>query len=181
VLTNYGYLDEAYKLLYRQEYPSWLYPVTRGATSIWERWDGQKPDGSFQDPASNSFNHYAYGAVGDWLYRKVAGIDIGTPGFKSIIIKPHPGNKMNDVKASHESPYGSIRTHWEIRDAYFLLTVTIPVNTRATIHIPSTGEELVSGGMPLSEVIQKEGPGYKYLVVERGSGTWTFKSPFVLP
>jgi len=181
VLTNYGYLDEAYMLLYRQEYPSWLYPVTQGATTIWERWDGQKPDGSFQDPGMNSFNHYAYGAVGDWLYRKVAGMDIGTPGFKSIIIKPHPGEKMNDVKASHESPYGTIRTQWEIKDERFHLTVTIPVNTRAKIHVPSTGDELISGGRSVSGVNQKEGPGYKYLVVERGSGTWTFESPFILP
>ena len=129
----------------------------------------------------NSFNHYAYGAVGDWLYRKVAGIDIGTPGFKSIIIKPHPGNTMNEVKASHESPYGSIRTYWEIRDERFHLKVTIPVNTRAKIYVPSTGDELISGGRSISGVNQKEGPGYKYMVVERGSGTWTFESPFVLP
>ena len=106
VLTRYGYLDEAYKLLYRKDYPSWLYPVTQGATTIWERWDGQKPDGTFQNPGMNSFNHYAYGAVGDWLYRKVAGIDLDpeVPGFKSFIVKPHPGGEMNDVNASHDIP-----------------------------------------------------------------------------
>ena len=76
VLSRYGYLDEAYMLLNREDYPSWLYPVKQGATTIWERWDGQKPDGSFQDKGMNSFNHYAYGAVGDWMYRVMAGIDI---------------------------------------------------------------------------------------------------------
>src|SRR5205814_1769616 len=76
LLARYGYLDEAYMLLNREEYPSWLYPVKQGATTIWERWDGQKPDGTFQDVGMNSFNHYAYGAVGDWMYRVMAGIEI---------------------------------------------------------------------------------------------------------
>jgi Bacterial alpha-L-rhamnosidase 6 hairpin glycosidase domain len=75
-LSDNGYLDEAYLLLNRKEYPSWLYPVTQGATTIWERWDGIKPDGSFQNPEMNSFNHYAYGAIGEWMYRVVAGIQI---------------------------------------------------------------------------------------------------------
>ena len=76
VLSEYGYSDLAYELLFRKAYPSWLYPVTRGATTIWERWDGIKPDNSFQNVGMNSFNHYAYGAIGDWLYRRVAGIAI---------------------------------------------------------------------------------------------------------
>ncbi|MBN2000528.1 family 78 glycoside hydrolase catalytic domain, partial [candidate division KSB1 bacterium] len=92
VLGEYGFYDEAYMLLNNKGYPSWLYPVTQGATTIWERWDGQKPDGSFQDAGMNSFNHYAYGAIGDWLYRVVAGIEIdeSNPGYKHIIIQPHP-------------------------------------------------------------------------------------------
>lgn len=75
VLTRFGYHDLAYTLLMQQSYPSWLYPVTVGATTIWERWDGRKPDGTFQTPSMNSFNHYAYGAIGDWMYRKLAGIN----------------------------------------------------------------------------------------------------------
>jgi hypothetical protein len=92
VLSDYGYLDEAYMLLNRKEYPSWLYPVTKGATTIWERWDGIKPDGSFQDKGMNSFNHYAYGAIGEWMYRVSAGIDIDPqhPGYKHILIQPRP-------------------------------------------------------------------------------------------
>ena len=105
VLSRYGYLDEAYLLLNREDYPSWLYPVKQGATTIWERWDGQKPDGSFQDKGMNSFNHYAYGAVGDWMYRDMAGIDIdpADPGYKHLLVHPMPGGGFTSVKAAHES------------------------------------------------------------------------------
>ena len=101
VLSRYGYLDEAYLLLNREEYPSWLYPVTQGATTIWERWDGQKPDGSFQDTGMNSFNHYAYGAIGDWMYRVMAGIEIdpAAPGYKHILIQPQPGGGFTSASA----------------------------------------------------------------------------------
>ncbi len=90
----------------------------------------------------NSFNHYAYGAVGDWLYRKVAGMDIdpAVPGFKSIIIKPHPGGEMNNVSASHDSPYGKVSSAWEIKDGNFTLTVDVPVNTTATFMYPPLAE-----------------------------------------
>ncbi len=86
VLTRFGYTDVAYDLLLQKSYPSWLYPVTMGATTIWERWDGIKPDGTFQTPDMNSFNHYAYGAIGDWMYRIIAGIDTDqkNPGYKSL-------------------------------------------------------------------------------------------------
>ena len=90
VLSRYGFTDVAYRLLNQEAYPSWLYPVKQGATTIWERWDGIKPDGSFQDAGMNSFNHYAYGAVGDWLYQVVAGIDVDpdAPGYKRVLITP---------------------------------------------------------------------------------------------
>ena len=98
VLSRYGYLDEAYMLLNREEYPSWLYPVKQGATTIWERWDGQKPDGTFQDVSMNSFNHYAYGAVGEWMYRVMAGIEIdeAAPGYEHILIQPQPGRRLHE-------------------------------------------------------------------------------------
>jgi len=178
VLTRYGYLEESYMLLFRKDYPSWLYPVTQGATTIWERWDGQKPDGSFQNPGMNSFNHYAYGAIGDWMYRKVAGIDLdpGVPGYKSIIIKPHPGSKMNNVKASHQTPFGTVASAWDIVNGKMVMTVTIPVNTRARIYVPSEGSDLIIDGKPVKISNEEEGPGYRYLVVEKGSGTYVFES-----
>ena len=104
-LSAFGRDDLAYKLLNRTEYPSWLYPVTQGATTIWERWDGQKPDGSFQDVGMNSFNHYAYGAIGEWLYSRVAGIklDENKPGYKHFFLAPHPGGELDFVNSSFES------------------------------------------------------------------------------
>ena len=180
MLTKYGYIDEAYKLLYRKDYPSWLYPISKGATTIWERWDGQKPDGSFQKISMNSFNHYAYGAVGDWLYSKVAGIDLNSdvPGFKEFILKPHPGNEMNNVKASHESPYGTIISEWVLSDGNMEMKVTIPVNTSAQICVPSTGEKLFLDGKEITvdSVIPDNGLGYQYLVVSKGSGSYAFRA-----
>jgi alpha-L-rhamnosidase len=182
ILTKYGYLKEAYMLLHRTEYPSWLYPVTQGATTIWERWDGQKPDGSFQNPGMNSFNHYAYGAVGDWLYRKVAGIDLdpAAPGFKAIMIKPHPGGKLNNVSASHRSPYGDVSSAWEIKEGKFILKVNIPVNTSATVYVPSGSNSLEVNG-EMVDAVEKEsfrGVDYHYLKVTKGSGTYTFVSDY---
>ncbi|MBE0654811.1 MAG: family 78 glycoside hydrolase catalytic domain [Bacteroidales bacterium] len=182
VLTKYGYLEEAYKLLYRLEYPSWLYPVTQGATTIWERWDGQKPDGTFQNPGMNSFNHYAYGAIGDWLYRRVAGIDLDpeNPGFKSFIIKPHPGSEMNDVNASYDSPYGEISSAWKIENGKFHLTVSIPVNSKAVIYVPTTGNSLDINGVAAAstEMVSAEGLDYQYSKIERGSGKYTFVTTY---
>ncbi|WP_237487879.1 family 78 glycoside hydrolase catalytic domain [Hufsiella arboris] len=138
VLTRFGYNDLAYTLLLQDTYPSWLYPVKMGATTIWERWDGIRPDGSFQTSRMNSFNHYAYGAIGDWMYRTIAGIDNDpeNPGYKKIIIKPHPGGNLTYCKASLDTQYGTIKVHWEIRNDKFSMDVTVPENTTATVYVP---------------------------------------------
>ena len=166
VLTRFGYHDVAYTLLMQETYPSWLYPVKMGATTIWERWDGQKPDSSFQSVGMNSFNHYAYGAIGDWMYRVVAGIDTDGGedgvGYKKIIIRPHvdgviikagqnnaewskinglPKNKdsvsgLKNVLAELITNYGKVSSHWKIENGIFLLNVEIPANTTATIYLP---------------------------------------------
>ncbi len=147
VLARHGYLDVAYRLLFQKEYPSWLYPISRGATTIWERWDGIKPDSSLQTPMMNSFNHYAYGAIGDWLYTTVAGIrhDETAPGYKHIHLRPQPGGPLSRASAQYESMYGTIACRWEIRDGKILLEVTIPPNTTADILLPQK-EELVKLG-----------------------------------
>lgn len=93
VLSDNGFVDVAYDLLLQKTFPSWLYPVTQGATTIWERWDGQRPDGTFQDKGMNSFNHYAYGAIGDWMYRISAGLDTKSAGYRHLLLKPHPSKK----------------------------------------------------------------------------------------
>ena len=180
VLSRYGYLDEAYLLLNREDYPSWLYPVKQGATTIWERWDGQKPDGSFQDRGMNSFNHYAYGAVGDWMYQVVSGIDIDpeVPGYKHILIQPQPGGGLTHVRASHASMYGKITSEWQIRDDQISLTVEIPANTRATVRLPkATLEKVLEGGRPLTGDIRTR-QDKNAVVVEIGSGRYTFSYPW---
>ncbi|HTD23260.1 MAG TPA: glycoside hydrolase family 78 protein [Terriglobales bacterium] len=138
VLSRFGYLEEAYMLLNREQYPSWLYPVKQGATTIWERWDGIKPDGSFQDKSMNSFNHYAYGAIGEWMYRVMAGIEIDpeAPGYKHTLIQPQPGGGFTSVTASHLTMYGKVSSAWALKDNRFELTVEIPANTHATVRLP---------------------------------------------
>ncbi len=176
VLTRYGYLDEAYLLLTRQDYPSWLYPVKQGATTIWERWDGQKPDGSFQDKGMNSFNHYAYGAIGDWMYRVMAGIELdpAVPGYKHILIQPQPGGGFQSVKADHETMYGKVSSAWVLKDGTFELAVQIPVNTRATIRLPKAKSgEVTESGKPVAQTRQ-DGDA---VMVEVGSGSYQFTYP----
>lgn len=179
VLSRYGYWDEAFMLLNNQNYPSWLYPVKQGATTIWERWDGQKPDGTFQDPGMNSFNHYAYGAVGDWMYRNMAGIklDESVPGYKHILIEPHPGGGFAHVRASHETMYGKVASAWELNGNRFALTVEIPVNTSATLSLPKAKlSEISESGQIVSKRngilnIRQDGDS---AVVEIGSGQYRF-------
>ena len=183
LLTQYGYHDLATRLLLRVKYPSWLYPVTMGATTIWERWDGQKPDSSFQNPGMNSFNHYAYGAIGDWLYKRVAGIDIdaGAPGYRNIILKPHPVDTLGKVQASLQTPYGKLAATWysSADSAYY--EVTIPHNATATIHLPAeNGLQVLEANKPLftlveqAQVKQQDGR----IVFTLGSGTYHFSFPY---
>jgi alpha-L-rhamnosidase len=138
VLSRYGFLDEAYRLLNRDTYPSWLYPVKQGATTIWERWDGLKPDGSFQDKGMNSFNHYAYGAVGDWMYQTLGGIRIGSdaPGYRHVLLAPQPGGGFSWARAEHEAPYGRIASEWHVKHGIMRLDVAIPANSSATLRLP---------------------------------------------
>ncbi|MEP6911696.1 MAG: glycoside hydrolase family 78 protein [bacterium] len=180
VLSRYGHLDEAYLLLNREKYPSWLYPVKQGATTIWERWDGQKPDGSFQDQGMNSFNHYAYGAIGDWMYQVVAGIEVDpqAPGYKHIFIQPQPGGGLTRARASHNSLYGKVTSAWEMKEDRFDLTVEIPGNTRATVRLPGAAlDRVMEGSKPLVTGngiagVRQEGDS---VVAEIGSGRYVFE------
>lgn len=181
VLSEYGHTRQAYELLLRKQYPSWLYPVTMGATTIWERWDGIKPDSTFQNPSMNSFNHYAYGAIGEWLYRTVAGIEADSPGYKQITIHPHPGGNLSYARSIKQSMYGEIESEWEVQDGVFRLKVQVPENTSATVVLPAASiEKVMESGKKLTEDIpgisqieqQKEG-----LHVAVGSGTYRFSYP----
>jgi len=180
VLSDNGYTDIAYDLLLQESYPSWLYPVKMGATTIWERWDGEKTDSTFQDPGMNSFNHYAYGAIGDWMYRVSAGIEIGSPGYKTILIQPHVTKKLNYSRASFESSYGRISSGWERKDGKIIIKVTIPANTSATIVLPTNSQDKVSGnGKPLAQnaFLKDIKLADNKLTMVAGSGEYSFEYP----
>lgn len=141
VLTANGRNDVAFDLLNQQDWPSWLYAVTKGATTIWERWDGWTHDKGFQDASMNSFNHYAYGAIGAWLYQSVAGIDVdpAQPGYKHIVMKPDVGGGLTYAKASYDSVHGRIESSWRTEDGRFEWDVTVPPNATATAYLPTKG------------------------------------------
>ena len=154
-LSQYGYTDVAYKLVTQEDYPSWLYPVKQGATTIWERWDGIKPDGSFQDASMNSFNHYAYGAIGDWLYQVVAGIEIDpdVPGYKRVLIQPQPGGGLTYASATLDSMYGRIESKWTLEKDTFDLAITIPANTEGVVRLPAQSvADISEQGQALDQV-----------------------------
>ena len=172
VLSATGHLDVAYELLLQRSYPSWLYPITRGATTMWERWDGIRPDSTFEDAGMNSFNHYAFGAVGDWMYRTIGGIQVDphAPGGKRVGIAPRPGGGLTHASASLETGYGKVASSWKLDDQRFVLAVSVPPNTTADVTLWETTPERVSG---LAGVrgIQRRGPD---VVVTVGSGDYQF-------
>ncbi len=148
-LTKIGRSDIAYKLLLKESFPSWLFPVTRGATTVWERWDGMKEDGSFATPDMNSFNHYAYGAVSDWLYSSVAGIDSdpSEPGYKHIIFKPLPNKELGYAKARILTDNGEIISSWEYtgNGNECAFSFTVPAGSHATLYLDDEEYEFESG------------------------------------
>ncbi|MEV7341897.1 alpha-L-rhamnosidase [Streptomyces sp. NPDC093544] len=144
VLTATGHTDVAYRLLQQRSFPSWGYQIDKGATTMWERWDSIRPDGSFQTPDMNSFNHYAYGSVGEWMYANIAGISAGRPGYREIVIRPRPGGQVTTARATFASVYGPISTQWRQRTDGFLLTCAVPPNTTAEVWIPAAAPDAVA-------------------------------------
>lgn len=144
VLTDTGHTDVAYRLLQQRSYPSWGYQIDRGSTTMWERWDSIRPDGSFQDPGMNSFNHYAYGSVGEWLYTNIAGIAAGRPGYREIVVRPRPGGAVTSARATFTSMYGPVSTGWRLRSGRFTLTCAVPPNTTAEVWIPASDPATVT-------------------------------------
>jgi len=181
VLGATGHVADAFALLAQRTYPSWLYPITRGATTMWERWDGIRPDSSFEDPGMNSFNHYAFGAVGDWMYQNIGGIDVdpAVPGYRRSRIAPRPGAGLTSASASLETVYGNLSSAWRLDGGgqRFVLEVTIPANTAAEVtlwdaHLADVRE----GGVGLNRrdgvrAARQRGPD---VVVDVGSGRYSF-------
>jgi alpha-L-rhamnosidase len=177
VLAANGSLDLAYALLKQETRPSWLYAVKKGATTIWESWDGIDEEGT----PHNSLNHYSYGAIGNWLYQVVAGIAPGAPGYKHITFQPRPGGGLTAASATYQSLYGEIACRWQIANesdtTTFTLTITVPANTTATVVIPtSMGREITEGKQALeiapgiTSVRREQDATY----IDVGSGSYTF-------
>ena len=178
VLSDHGYLDLAYALLEQETYPSWLYPVTLGATTSWERWDNIRPDGSLQTPNANSFNHYAFGAIGDWLYRVVAGLNPAPdePGYKRIVFRPRPGGSLTWARARLDSQYGPIESGWTRTNEGLELSITVPPNTEGIVYVPAAKAEAVTeDGQALSAAtgVVEVTPGL--VVIRVGSGQYAFR------
>jgi alpha-L-rhamnosidase len=179
-LSETGHLDAAYRLLLQETFPSWLYPVVHGdATTIWERWDSWSDSRGFQDPGMTSFNHYAYGAVGDWIYRNVGGIAPAAPGYRKIVIRPRPGGDLSWARTSYESVYGQIAVAWRHGGGEFGVDVTIPPNTTAEIWVPTSDPDSIRE----SDVRAGEAPGVRTdrraegaVVFQVGSGQFGFRS-----
>jgi alpha-L-rhamnosidase len=157
-LCSVGEYQAAYRLLTQRENPSWLYPVTMGATTIWERWDSLLPDGSVNPGEMTSFNHYALGAVADWLHRSVAGLAPAAPGYRQFEIRPVPGGHLTSAGARLDTPYGPAETRWNIADGQFHLELLLPPNTTASVTLPGQ-----AGAAPL--------------VVASGRHHWTLPYP----
>jgi alpha-L-rhamnosidase len=174
VLTKTGHLDVAYRLLNNDTFPSWGYQIKNGATTMWEHWGSLRPDGTFSDPSMNSFNHYAYGAVGNWMYQNIAGLkpDNAKPGFKHFFIEPKPGGGLTSAKAGYDSVYGKIVSNWEITGDVFKLNVEIPVNTTATVSIPADNQwAVMEGNQSAADVA-----GVKFLAYEDNKAKFLVES-----
>ena len=180
-LTGSGHNDVAYKLINNHTFPSWGYSIENGATTIWERWDGYVKGRGFQNKGMNSFNHYAIGAVGEWMYRVILGInnDDAHPAYEHFVIRAYPGGGLNWAKGSYDSIRGKIESSWSVADGKLRLDVRIPANTTATLYVPAKDAARVTeSGKPASTAT-----GVKFLRMEDGavvflvqSGSYSFEA-----
>ena len=157
-LTSTGHLDDAYNLLLERECPSWLYPVTMGATTVWERWDSMLPDGTINSGEMTSFNHYALGAVADWMHRTIGGIAALSPGYDRVLVAPRPGGGLTWANAALETRHGTVATHWSLDDDGRLsLRVTIPEGVEAQVQLPDGTEEIIGAGEHAFSSVARQG------------------------
>ena len=146
-LSETGHLQEAYRLLLERDCPSWLYPVTMGATTIWERWDSMLPDGTINPGEMTSFNHYALGAVVDWVYQVVGGLRPAAPGYSRVRVQPQPGPGITGARTRYEAPAGEIEVDWREDDEGFALRVSLPDGLPAEVILPDGAVHEVVGGV----------------------------------
>jgi alpha-L-rhamnosidase len=182
-LTAVGRPDVAWRLLLNEDYPSWLYPVRHGATTIWERWNGWTEEDGFFNPQMNSLNHYSLGSVGEWLYRCVAGIELDPQvnAFKRFLIRPYPSGELKYARAAYQSMQGTIESRWQRQGDAFTLSVKIPANTRARVYVPSDkATPVLEGGRPAEEVLGIERIAIEepFTVYDVPSGRYSFTSTY---
>ena len=187
VLTAGGRLDTAYALLMQDTFPSWLFSVKQGATTIWERWDGWTPDKGFQNAGMNSFNHYSLGSCGEWLYNTVAGIGWGEvgPAGRQLILHPRPGGGLSHVEATRRTMYGTVKSAWRLDGGQMTFDVTIPANVTARIILPTGDTASVReddnplAGSKDALMTAPAAPGETELAVSSGSYhfSWPVKEP----
>jgi alpha-L-rhamnosidase len=178
VLAQIGRNDVAYRLLLNDTFPSWGFSIKHGATSIWERWDGWTPENGFQNPGMNSFAHYSFGAVYQWMVENIGGIRNASPSYKEIVIAPVPGGGLTEARVVYDSIRGEIVSDWKQKTGTFELNVRIPANITATVILPAaTAEQVIESGKPLSKATGvrwlKSRNGQAELMV--GSGNYRFR------
>jgi alpha-L-rhamnosidase len=181
VLDDMGEIDLMYKLLFNETYPSWFYSINQGATTIWERWNSYSKTEGYNPMSMNSLNHYAYGAIGEWMYERVAGIAPLEAGYKTISIAPQVKQPLTSASASLNTPYGKVSSSWEIIDNAFNLEVVVPPNTTAKVFIPAdTDEALMLNDMKLEDNsnVKLIATGKDAFELEVQPGTYTFQSKY---
>jgi len=179
-LSDNGHSELAYKILQGNQYPSWLYSIEQGATSIWERLNGYTvEDGFGGNNGMNSFNHYSFGAVGQWMMAYSLGIQRDEPGFKKFILQPEPdpSGQMTSAKGYYDSPYGRIESEWQLDGKKLIYKATVPANTTATLYLPATFlKEVMESGKAVDKA--KGITNVKFekgkVVAELASGTYSF-------
>jgi len=173
VLTDHGRSDIAYQVLLQPGYPGWGYMLAKGGTTIWERWDGIRTDGSLQDAGMNSFNHYGLGSVGDFLYRQVGGLGPASPGYKSVLVAPKPGGGLTSAKSAYETPYGQAVSDWSISGGLLTLKVRVPAGASATVRVPAGSASAVTAPAQAVPFGYSAGAATYRLP----SGSYTFTAP----
>jgi alpha-L-rhamnosidase len=172
-LSRQGYHELAWQLLTNRTFPSWLYMLDNGATTIWERWDGYVKGRGFQDPGMNSFNHWALGAVGEWVWRYALGLnpDEDQPGYKHFRLAPQPGGGVTWARGEYRSMHGLIRVAWK-KEASFLLEITVPANATATVMVPAQeASRVTESGQPAAQA-----EGVRYVRMENGAAVFEVQS-----
>jgi len=181
-LSATGNSQLAYDLLLQTDYPSWGFEVVNGATTMWERWNSYTHEEGFgaeRNTGMNSFNHYGFGAVCEWMFRNAAGIKAAAPAYREVVIRPEPDRRIGHVRSNYQSISGNIVSNWAYNDGGLTMEVEIPANVKAQIHVPAISVDAVTeNGVPAFESEGLEFTGWEdgYVVFRAGSGKYHFKT-----